>query len=320
MAHHMLLLERELGADQRDMQLLDALLASIDREVNFRRAYNWEQAALTLGSIAMVINSAYGYSPRRLLSTGLKDKLLDCDLLTAIYLSVAQRHGLPLKAVVVPRHTFIRWVWPSGQYLNWETTTGQVASDKHFISGRYLRSVQGRSVGKDFTLQPGALSGAYLRNLTNGQFLALSHLNVARGFLDKETRSGGRRSASFQDSLVKATDHLNQAIRLDPKRVEAYYGLGIVNYLRGDHQAAISRMGQAIALFPLEPEVFFSRAQMFLASGQNELGIKDLEEVYRLDPGHPKVPYLLYTAYRNKGDQAQADLWWKRMQAPTRRY
>lgn len=319
-AHHMLLLEQELGADQRDMRLLDALLNRIDREVSFPSAYSWEQAALTLSSISMVINSSYGYSPRRLLSTGLKDQVLDCDLLTAIYLSVAQRHGLPLKAVVVPRHTFIRWVWPDGRYLDWETTIGQVTSDKNFVSGLYLKSVQGRRLSKVFTLQPGVVSGAYLRNLDIEQFLALSHLNVASGFLDQLERSSARHGPGFQERLAKARQHLHQAIALDPKRVEAYFGLGIVSYLQGDYEAAIGRLNQAIALFPMEPEMFFSRAQMFLARGQNQQGIRDLKEVHRLDPGHPKVPYLLYNAYRSQGDQGQADYWWKRMQQPTRRY
>ena len=55
------------------------------------------------------------------LSKAINKGVYDCDTLTTIYLSVAEVYGLPIKAVKIPGHIFIRWKFTDGKYLNWET-------------------------------------------------------------------------------------------------------------------------------------------------------------------------------------------------------
>lgn len=320
-AHRMLYLERDLGADQGDLALLTSLLDLIGQEIKPRGHYTAEDAVYTLLLIHNTIHAMYEYSPHRLLSTGLKGHQLDCDLLTAIYLSVGQQYGLPLKAVVVPRHTFIRWVWPDGTHLNWETTAGEDKSDLFYMTGRYLKGVLGRPIGAHFSIKAGQESGAYMLSMGPDKFLAISHVNLGNGYLEREKKAGGkRRSPTWREGLAKALEHFKAAIELDPKRVEAFLGLGMAYYMAGDRKAAIRNLGQAARLFPLEPDIFFTRALVRLTSGQYRPAVKDLLAVYKLDPGHPTVPFYLHEAYRRLGDAKNADLWWKRMQTTTQRF
>lgn len=53
----------------------------------------------------------------------------DCDVSSLIYLSIGEVLELPLNAVLLPTHMFIRWQLESGESINWETQWAKTKSD-----------------------------------------------------------------------------------------------------------------------------------------------------------------------------------------------
>lgn len=49
---------------------------------------------------------------------------MDCDLSSLLYLSIAEKIGLPLCMVEVPGHNFVRWTLRDGTHINWDTNFG----------------------------------------------------------------------------------------------------------------------------------------------------------------------------------------------------
>jgi tetratricopeptide (TPR) repeat protein len=57
--------------------------------------------------------------------------VMDCDISSLIYLAAAERLGLPVFAVDIPEHVFVRWSSP-GVSLNWDTNEGETFSDEEY--------------------------------------------------------------------------------------------------------------------------------------------------------------------------------------------
>ncbi len=100
------------------------------------------------------------YSP--LLSESLKYGLLDCDNLSLLYLSIAEKYKLPLKAIVLPQHLFVVWETETDT-LYYETTEGAFKNESYFKK-RFFVQLDGFKV------------------LKNNELLAVAYLNVAQYF------------------------------------------------------------------------------------------------------------------------------------------
>jgi len=85
----------------------------------------------------------------------------NCVSMTRLYLAIAQRLGYPVYAVHVPDHIFVRYVDPNLEEQNIEASSnGGYISDEKYI--------------KDLQIsERGIKSGAYLKTLSNKEYLAL---------------------------------------------------------------------------------------------------------------------------------------------------
>lgn len=307
-AERVLALETELGAGPRDRRRMERVVNLAAAEVALQPRGGRAEALNILRTIDKVVRAHYGYHEQRLLFEGLAGGGLDCDLLTIIYLSVGELDGLPLRAVVVPRHTFVRYLLPGGGHLDWETTTGSVEKDSYYRSGKYLGAAA--VPGAVFDIGPAVAAGAYLRSLEPGEFMAVPYLNAAVAHLNLAQE--GSDPAERRAQLQRARELFAVAVDRDPRRPEALHGLGLTLHFLGENRAALESLERAGALNPGDPYIRFDRGSLRMAQGDLEGAIRDFRAAWRLLPHNSRAAFSLAVAYGRKGDKQKSRQWWRR--------
>jgi hypothetical protein len=76
---------------------------------------------------------------------------VDCDIGAQIFISVGQLLGWDIRLVNEPKHSFVRWLLPDGQHINWDWTSGASYADDHYalLVRPLLRGING--YGKELT-------------------------------------------------------------------------------------------------------------------------------------------------------------------------
>lgn len=92
--------------------------------------------------------------------------VVDCDIASYIYLAVAEVMKYPLHLIEIPTHNFVRWVFDSGSYLDFETMDGVATDDDYYQSNWGIPS---SFVGR----------GGILVTMNNMQALAYHYATVA---------------------------------------------------------------------------------------------------------------------------------------------
>jgi regulator of sirC expression with transglutaminase-like and TPR domain len=139
-------------------------------------------------------------SPIRILET----KKGSCLGMVCLYLMITQNTHLPLHAVLVPGHTFIRY--DDGiQKINIEMLRYGIERTDAFYKEHFLQTRQGRQ---------------YLRNLNSNEVIALFIFNLGNSY---------RKRALYEDAEKK----YKTAVRLFPDFTEAFenlYGLSKISH------------------------------------------------------------------------------------------
>jgi len=110
-------------------------------------------------------------------------------------------------------------------------------------------------------------------------------------------------------ALDRAIADYTQAIKLDPKFVQAYAIRGYTFSQQGRYDRAIADYTQAIKLDPKLVQVYVNRARAYRLKGDIDRAITDYTQVIQLDPKFAPAYYNRAIAYRMKGetDRAIAD-------------
>ena len=82
--------------------------------------------------------------------------------------------------------------------------------------------------------------------------------------------------------LNQMVSDLNEAIKLSPKNVYAYFNKGNAYMLQGDYTSAISCYSAAIDFKPDLGEAYYNRGLMYLRMGNKTLGVADLSKAGEL--------------------------------------
>ena len=214
--HRILDLEAELGVSTEPYkETLDMLIEEAKRAIQVKDAYTREEAVGILRTIdSILLNNGFenrdtnGFvDSYHLFHEGLEAKKLDCDNTSFIYLSIADAIGLPLVAARAPRHIFVRFILNKDE-INWETTRAREQGNDYYRSW--------------LNISPAAIdNGVYLRNLTRQETMAGVFIN--RGI-----------AWSSKGKLEKAIADYNEAIRLDPNYIRAYYNRSIARFRKGN--------------------------------------------------------------------------------------
>lgn len=137
-AHFQLDAERHTSGVPYTYGQLDAFLREAQEHIPRKATYLQSDAIEILRQIHRMIAARSSLvKAQDFLSRGLYTGVMDCDTRTSLYLAVADAFNLPMVAAVhLPDHVWIRWKFPSGSYINWETTQGMIAYDHEYE--RYL--------------------------------------------------------------------------------------------------------------------------------------------------------------------------------------
>lgn len=180
----------------------------------------------------------------RFLNT-LMDRKIACHRL---YLALGERLGLPLSAVAVPNHIFVRYV--SGDtWINIEAEKdGATPSDTEYLSQYRIPNT------------PAARS-FYLRNLAKREYLACLLLSLGVEYVNrempKEALTTYRRALAIIPNCAEAWNNLapaygklgrvdesiealRTALRIDPDYSVAWYNLALASYDKADYGYAWS--------------------------------------------------------------------------------
>jgi tetratricopeptide (TPR) repeat protein len=97
-----------------------------------------------------------------------------------------------------------------------------------------------------------------------------------------------------------------QAIRLDPKNVEVYYARGSLYWRRWDYARAIPDLTQAIKLDPNNAVIYIMRGTAYSMKDDHDRAIADYTQAIRIDPNYAQTYNYRGEAYYNKGDYDRA--------------
>ena len=169
----------------------------------------------------------FEYQTNSLLSTALITKKIDCDGYSAIYLAVGEALGLPIRMVRAPAHTFVRWHFPNGKYLNWETTIGAVKSDNYYITKHKIpKNARGKTALRSIDIKE-----------HRKQILANTHVNCGVEWLKK---------LRYEEALKS----FDRAIAGDPWYEAPYYNKGLVYFHMGEMDKAVEWCEKSVHLNP----------------------------------------------------------------------
>jgi short-subunit dehydrogenase/lipoprotein NlpI len=104
----------------------------------------------------------------------------------------------------------------------------------------------------------------------------------------------------------KAIAAYTEAIRLDPKCAEAYWGRGWTYEKKGDYDQAIADFSEVIRLSPRLSEAYCDRGIVYGKKGSFDEAIADFTEAIRLAPQYTETYGGQGSAYGQKGDLGTA--------------
>ena len=100
----------------------------------------------------------------------------------------------------------------------------------------------------------------------------------------------------------KALADFTAAIRLNPKDAKLHSSRGLAYAKKGEYDKAIANCGEAIRLDSKDARGYYSRGLAYLESGDRDKAIVDLNEAVQLNPRYAAVYYVRGRAYFDKGD------------------
>ena len=233
LAHFQIAAERSLGATTNDIILLEEFLSDAQSRIQKPRPQSHEYAVATLRKIDEMLKQHCFFPTKEgadLLSQALRTRKVDCDLYTSLYMSIAQRCSLPLVAVECPEHMFVRWKFPDGKYINWETTQGLITEEEDYKKYLYrVGAPLGRHPAMPYIRFQEFSPDAYAAWIAVTRYDYCSHLlpRIQRPALKEEVHT----------LLVK---YLSEQIEKKPFSLERMYLRGIAYETLGMQQEAIS--------------------------------------------------------------------------------
>lgn len=288
-AHDFIDIEKYCGAGPGDYSLLNDLINKALVSVSYKVNSSTEDAVATLRQIdSLLKEQGYVFKPNYLLNTGIKKKILDCDNYCALYIAIAEVMKIPLVPVYAPNHSFIRFYFDDGTYLNWEPTQGMPQPDSYYI--RELK-ISGTSVKK----------GVYLKSLNRQEFVAVEYNNIGSFLMHNRKYN-------------EAVTYFSAAIELYPVFSSAYHNRGSACYAMNRREEALKDLLKANDLDPMRASTHITLGDIYLDMKEYEKAAAEFTTSIKLDPDD-YVPYN-NMAYIMKmlGNENESRIWFKKAQ------
>jgi len=242
-----------------------------------------------------------------LLETVLARKKGNCLGLSMLYLSLADRLGLPFRGVYVPSHCFVRY---EGETIrrNVEFAEGGASWEDE----RYRR---------EFRIRPGR---PYLRSLTHSEMVGVFLKTLGAGYSRKGREEEALRlydearrlfpglpdvhynaGVSLQrlGRLDEAIVMYKRALDLDPEMAAARDNLGILLAGAGRYEEAIAEARLAVELEPWNAATRGNLAAAYCGCGRMDEGIREYRAAVKIDPENRRLQSGLERAYNTQGSR-----------------
>lgn len=294
-AHEFLDLEKDFGSGAGEYSVINKLINKALTRVSVRLNSTTEDAVRTLLQIdALLKEEGFVFKQNYLLGTGIKNKTIDCDNYCTLYIAIAEVMKIPVVPVYAPNHSFIRFYFDDGSYLNWEPTQAMPHPDSWYIQ---QLNISGESINK----------GVYLKTLTRQEFFAVQYNNIGSHLLV------GRKYS-------EALQYFNAAVKFYPAFSSAWHNRGTSYYAMKHNKEALADLQKANEFDPNRASTHNTLGDIYLDNKEYEKAASEFNTSIKLNPSD-YIPYN-NMAYVMKmlGKNNEADSWLKKAQTIKAKY
>lgn len=294
-AHDFLDMEKGFGAGKEHYLLVDRLINKAVALISPKKSYTTEEAVRTLKTIDLLLsNEGYVFKNNFLLCRGLERKVIDCDNYCALYTAIAEVLNIPIIPVYAPNHSFIRFFFDDGSYMNWETTQGQPRPDSYYIQ---TLAISGQSIKK----------GVYMKSLSRKEFLGVEYNNIGAYLMTVK---------KFSDAIPV----FNSAIALYPLFASAYHNRGTSFYAIKRHKEALDNLLKANELDDARAGTHNTLGDIYFDMKDYGKALDHYSASIKLDPAN-YVPYnSVGLIMKLQGRMDQSQIWLKKSQEIKSKY
>lgn len=161
---------------------------------------------------------------------------------------------------------------------------------------------------KGARLEP--LSGQFVMNFETAELNDKVHVMPERNVEDWMTLA--QQCEEDRETWPEAIDAYEQALRLDPERVDALVNSGTLLYDQGDLAKAVDSFRRAVALEPANALAQFNLGSVLEEIGELEAARNHLRRAVSLDTGYSDAHYNLAFVCEKLGAHGEARRHWQR--------
>ncbi len=283
-AHDFLELEKDFGAGPAHRAALDGLLNRALAAVTVRQSYTTEEAVQTMLEIdALLKKEGFVFANNYLLSTGIETKKIDCDNYCALYIAVAEVLKIPVIPVYAPNHSFLRFYFDDGSYLNWEPLEATPLQDAFYVKKMRIPE---QSLRK----------GVYLKSLTRKEFIAVEYNNIGAWLLSR---------TKYRESLP----YFSSAVEINPLFSSAWHNRGTAYYALKRLEEAQNDLVRANELDPSRASTHNTLGDIYFDVRNYERALDEYKTSIKLDPQNYVPYYSIGLIMKALGKENQSREW-----------
>ncbi len=283
-AHDFLDMEKAHGTTDAHYLILEDIIRKASGRITIPARCDSAAAVGILREIdALLREEGFVFRNNLLLSRGLSSRQIDCDNYCAIYVSIAETLNIPILPVYAPNHSFIRFCFDDGTWLNWEPAQVKSLADSWYV--KTLR-ISGESIRR----------GVYMKNLERREFIAVEYNNIG-AYLMGEKR--------FTDALP----YFGAAIELYPLFSSAFHNRGTAFYASRMAKEALLDLLKACELDPSQGSTHNTLGDIYLDAKEYEKALHEYAASIRLDPGNYAPYYGIGLVMKAQGRDDKARTW-----------
>jgi tetratricopeptide (TPR) repeat protein len=277
-------MEKQFCTDRKAGDRLGRLLNRAKGAIATKETYTTEEAIAVLKSIDALLGAeGFSFKNNLLLCRGLATGKIDCDNYSALYTAIAETVKVPVIPVYAPNHSFVRFCFDDGTYVNWEPIKGQSLPDAFYK--------------KELGIAEQSLArGVYLRGLTRKEFIGVEYNNIGAYFMT-------------QKGFADAASYFSMAIKLYPVFSSAYHNRGTALYATAKLDAALGDLLKAADLDPLRPETHNTLGDVYFDLKQYDRAVEQYKACINLDPTNYVPYYSIGLVLKTQGRAEEAKQW-----------